>query len=127
MNSTHILFVAVCFVRLSQYNKSCINSVSATDISNDDLLSAHFSSFHLDCKRLQHSCDCKAVILVTNLITLRNDPVADNCTNIVFSKVHTCVVNQFCQYENNKISCRFINLSLRKICFISFFIQVFIA
>lgn len=94
---------------------------------NVDLLSPHVSSFHLDCKRLQHSCDYKAVIIVTNLITLRNDPVADNCTNIVFSKVHTCVVNQSCQYENSNISCRFINLSLRKICYISSFIQVFIA
>jgi len=48
------------------------------------------------------------------LVTFRNDPVANNDTDIVISNAHTRVVNQSCQYKYSTISCRFINLNCAK-------------
>ena len=71
-------------------------------------------SFHLDFKRWQYSADNKAVIIVTNLVTSGNDPVADNDADIIIINAHTRVVNQSSQNKYSTISCRFINLNCAK-------------
>ena len=112
MNIAHRLYVVISFLRLSQ-NKTIQVQILYSQLLYQNVDSYHKISFRL--KRWQHSSDYKAVIIVTNLVTFRNDPVADNDNDIVINNAHIHVVNQSCQCKYNTISCRFINLNCKNI------------